>query len=175
MRPISSRFRRISARDDGFTLVELVFTAGLLLVVLGSILGVFQVVQRQTAFVKERSEALDSMRIAIDRMTKEIRQASLVEADSTPGRLEMTTYVLGVQKTIVYEVTGENLTRSVDGSSPAVLQEDLVDPNVFTYTGDDGGVIQVVALALNVHPPRNPETTLVLTSEVRIRNRVDYA
>lgn len=145
----------------------------LLVIVLASIMGVFQVVQRQTAFVKDRSETLDEMRIAVDRMTKEIRQASIVQPDSTPSRLEMTTYVLGVQKEIVYQAVGEELTRSVDGGSEVVLQEDLTDVNVFSYTGDTGGVVQVVALTLNVHPERTPETTLVLTSEVRLRNHVE--
>lgn len=173
MRPTWSRFRKISAREDGFTLLELVFTVSLLLIVLGSILGIFQVVQRQTAYVKDRSEALDQMRIAVDRMTKEIRQARVIQVASTGERLEMTTYILGVEKDIVYEVTGENLTRSVEGGTPVVLQEDVADKNVFAYTGDTGGVIQVVSLTLNVHPQRRPETTLVLASEVRIRNGVE--
>lgn len=171
MEPIRSRFRRISAPDErGFTLLELVFAVSLLLVVMGSILGVFQVIQRQTAFVKDRSEMLDSMRTTVDRMTKEIRQATVVEQTSTASRLEMTSFVLGVETEIVYEVTGEILTRTANGGAPASLQTAVSDTNVFTYTGDTDGVIQVVALTLNVHPPRQPETTLVLTSEVRIRN-----
>jgi hypothetical protein len=155
--------------------LEVVFSVSLLLVVLGSLLGLFQLVQRQTSFVKDRSEALDSMRNAVDRMTKEIRQARIVQTSSTTGRLEMTTFILGVEKDVVYEVDGENLTRSVAGSSPAVLQESLADGNVFVYTGDSGGVVQVVTVTLNVHPPRRPDTTLVLTSEVRIRNGGAFA
>lgn len=147
----------------------------LLVVVLASIMGIFQVVQRQTAYVKDRSEALDEMRIAVDRMTKEIRQASIVQPASTASRLEMTTYILGVEKEIVYEAAGEELTRTVDGGSEVVLQGDLTDINVFSYTGDTGGVVQVVSLTLNVHPERRPETTLVLTSEVRLRNHVEAA
>ena len=175
MRPISSRFRRISAREqEGFTLLELVFSVSLLLVVLGSILGIFQVVQRQSAFVKDRSETLDTMRIAVDRMTKEIRQARVVEPDGTaPGtRFEMTTFLLGVEADIVYAVVGDDLTRSVNGGTAVVLQEDLALTNMFTYTADTLGVVQVVSFSLQVHPPRSPDTTLVLTSEVRLRNKV---
>lgn len=175
VRQIRSRFRRISAREDGFTLLELVFSASLLLVVIASILGVFQVVQRQSAYVQDRSETLDSMRIAVDRMTKEIRQASVIQVASVAGRLEMTTYILGVETEIVYEVDGQSITRSVDGGTAVVLQDDLADGNVFVYTGDSGGVIQVVGMTLNVHPPRSPETILVLTSEVRIRNGTPFA
>lgn len=174
MRPTPSRFRRISAREEGgFTLLELVFSVSILLVVLGSILGVFQVVQRQSAYVKDRSETLDTMRIAVDRMTKEIRQARVVEPDGTSpaSRFEMTTFLLGVEADIVYAVTGETLTRSVNGGTADVIQDDLSTTSLFTYTSDTSGVVQVVSFTLSVHPPRSPETTLVLTSEVRLRNK----
>jgi len=174
MRPISSRFRRISApEEEGFTLLELVFSVSILLVVLGSILGVFQVVQRQSAFVKDRSETLDTMRIAVDRMTKEIRQARVVEPDGTAPatRFEMTTFLLGVEADIVYAVVGDTLTRSVNGGTADVLQDDLAVTDMFTYTADTSGVVQVVSFSLQVHPPRSPDTTLVLTSEVRLRNK----
>ena len=174
MRPISSRFRRISAREDGgFTLLELVFSVSILLVVLASILGIFQVVQRQSAYVKDRSETLDSMRIAVDRMTKEIRQARVVTPDGTAPatRFEMTTFLVGTEAEIEYAVVGDTLTRSVNGGTADVIQDDLASTNLFTYTSDTAGVVQVVSFTLEVHPPRNPDTTLVLTSEVRLRNK----
>lgn len=175
MRPTPSRFRRISAREEGgFTLLELVFSVSLLLVVMGSILGVFGVVQRQSAYVKDRSETLDTMRIAVDRMTKEIRQARVVEPDGTSpaSRFEMTTFLLGVEADIVYAVTGGSLTRSVNGGTADVLQKNLASTDLFTYTSDTSGVVQVVSFSLSVHPPRRPDTTLVLNSEVRLRNKV---
>lgn len=174
MQRTSPRSRRISAREEGgFTLLELVFSVSLLLVVLGAIMGIFQVVQRQSAYVKDRSETLDTMRIAVDRMTKEIRQARVVEPDAaTPTeRFEMTTFLLGEEAEIVYAVVGETLTRSVNGGTAVVLQEDLAASDLFTYTSDTAGTVQVVSFALQVHPPRQPETTLVLTSEVRLRNK----
>ncbi|MGH2786141.1 MAG: PilW family protein [Actinomycetota bacterium] len=144
-----------------------------MLVVIGSIMGVFQVVQRQSAYVKDRSETLDTMRIAVDRMTKEIRQARVVEPDGTAPatRFEMTTFLLGVEADIVYAVVGETLTRSVDGGTPVVLQDALATSDLFTYTSDTEGIVQVVSFSLQVHPPRSPDTTLVLTSEVRLRNK----
>ena len=174
MRPTPPRFRRISVRDEeGFTLLELVFSVSILLVVLGSILGVFQVVQRQSAYVKDRSETLDTMRIAVDRMTKEIRQARVVQPDGTApaSRFEMTTFLLGVEADIVYAVTGGSLTRSVNGGTADIVQKDLASTSLFTYTSDTSGVVQVVSFSLTVHPPRSPDTILVLNSEVRLRNK----
>lgn len=174
MRALPSLFRRISApeREEGFSLVELIITLSLLLVVTGAMVAIFESVQKNAAFVQERSETLDTMRTAVDQMTKEIRQAKVVTTTSTASRLEMTTYLLGVQKSIVYEVTGENLTRSVDGGTAGVVQENLSSPNLFAYTKDAGGVVQLVGLNLQVHPIRKPNTIVVLASEVRLRNRI---
>jgi hypothetical protein len=147
-------------------------TVSLLLVVFGGLLSVFESVQRSATFVQERSETLDEMRIALDQMTKEIRQAEVVQPASTASRLEMTSYVLGIQKTIVYYASGTTLTRSVNSAAPVTIQTHLSSTSVFSYTPDAGGVIQLVSLNLDVHPARRPDTNVILTSEVRIRNKV---
>ncbi len=147
-------------------------TVALLGVVLGGLLTVFESVQRSATFVQERSETLDEMRIALDQMTKEIRQAQEVETTSTASRLEMTTYILGVQKTVVYEVTGTSLSKRVDGGGVVPIQTHVASTNLFSYTVDSAGVIQLVSLDLQVHPQRRPDTTVVLTSEARLRNEV---
>ena len=147
---------------------------GLLLVVVGALLGIFESVQRSAGFVQERAETLDTMRLAVDQMTKEIRQASVVTPDALDpdSGLEMQTYILGVERTIEYAVDGENLTRTVDGGTAVVVQKNLSSPNLFSYTTDPSDIVQVVAVNLQVHPIRRPETIVVLNSEVRLRNRV---
>jgi len=147
-------------------------TVALLGVVMGGLLTVFESVQRSATFVQERSETLDEMRVALDQMTKEIRQAELVKTTSTASRLEMTTYVLGVRKSIVYEVLGQTLKRTVDSAAAAPIQTHVASTNLFSYTTDASGVIQLVKLDLDVNPPRRPDTTVILTSEVRLRNKV---
>lgn len=178
MKAIWYRCRKTSARESseegGFTLIELVTTMGLLLLVVGALLGIFESVQRSAGFVQERAETLDSMRLAVDQMTKEIRQASVVTPDAVDpgGALQMETYILGIERTISYEVDGENLTRTVDGGTPVVVQNNLSSSSLFTYTTDPNGAVQVVAVNLEVHPIRRPETIVVLNSEVRLRNRI---
>jgi type II secretory pathway component PulJ len=147
-------------------------TVALLGVVLGGLLTVFESVQRSATFVQERSETLDQMRISLDQMTKEIRQAQQVKTTSTASRLEMTTYILGVQKSIVYEVSGSTLTKAVDAASPVSIQTQVASTNLFSYTVDASGVIQLVTLDLQVHPKRRPDTTILLQSEARLRNQV---
>lgn len=170
MRPTRFHSRRISAATEGgFTLVELAVTMTLLLVVLGAVLTVFESVQRSAGFVRNRSETLDHMRVAMDQMTKDVRQATSVSQDSTTARLEMTTYVLGDVKQVIYEASGTDLTRSVDGGDPVRIQDLLTSTELFTYTESIFNV-DLVTLTLSVRPVNLPDTTLVLTSEVRLRN-----
>lgn len=171
MRPTPSRSPRISAADQGgFSLIEVLITITLLAIVLGSLLTVFESVQRSAAFVQNRSESLDTMRLAIDQMTKEIRQASSVSASSTASMIDMNTYILGVAKHVVYQASGTSLTRSVNGGPAVVLQQRLTSTDVFDYT-DSISNVQLVAMTLSVHPINRPDTTLVLSSEARLRNR----
>jgi hypothetical protein len=82
----------------------------------------------------------------------------------------MNTYILGVTKHIVYQATGTTLTRAI-GTGPAVtVQTRLASTNLFTYT-DSVSSVALVALTLEVNPLNRPNTTLVLTSEARLRNR----
>jgi len=138
-------------------------------IVMTALLTVFESVQRSAAFVQNRSEALDSMRLTVDQMTKEIRQASSVAASSTASMIDMNTYVLGVGKHIVYQASGSTLTRSVNGGPAVAIQQRLTSTNIFTYT-DSVFNVQLVAMTISVHPLNRPETTLVLTSEARLRN-----
>jgi type II secretory pathway pseudopilin PulG len=170
MRPTRRLSRRISAAESGFSLIELVLTVTLLMLVMGSLLTIFESVQRSAAFTENRSETLDSMRLTLDQMTKEIRQATAVSANSSSSRLEMDTYILGVTKNVVYEATGTELTRSVSDGTPVVLQDHLTTTDVFTYT-DSVFSVQVVGLSLSVQPRLAPDTVLVLTSEASLRNR----
>ena len=142
----------------------------LLAVVIGSMLGVFESVQRSTAFVQNRSEALDSMRLAVDEMTKDIRQATSIAANSTSNYIDMTTYVLGVSKEIVYQASGTTLTRKVGTGTAVTIQTRLTSTDLFAYT-DSVSDVSLVGLTLSVNPLNRPDTTLVLTSEVRLRNR----
>ena len=151
-------------------MIEVLITVTLLAIVLGALLTVFESVQRSTAFVQNRSESLDSMRLVLDEMTKEIRQATSVSAASTASYLDMTTYVLGVSKHIVYQATGTTLTRSVDGGSAVTMQSRITSTSIFTFT-DSVTNVELVGLTLSVHPINRPDTTLVLSSEARLRNR----
>lgn len=168
--------RRTSATEDGFTLVELSIASAILLVVVGAILGSLSSTQRSSQFVQERGRVLDEMRISMERMSKEIRQAEAIDAGSTASVLQIDTFVGGVSKTVVYEAEGTTLARSVVGEagSYTLIEDELSSPSVFAYTLPESGSpvtdAKVIGITLTVEPEQLPETVLSLTSEVRLRN-----
>lgn len=175
MRPTRSPSRRTNAADPpdrsaGSTILELVITCGLLLIVLGVIYEALDSVTKSEAYSADRTAALDEMRVTLNRMTRELRQASSVdEATSTDSRIEFDTYGSGAARHVVYTVVGTTLTRSVDGGSAVTVLGGLASPIVFDAVPIPG--YQWVRINLQVRPKRSPETILVLDSEVNLRNR----
>jgi hypothetical protein len=164
-----SRLRRTSAPEDGLTVIELSITMGILLIVMGSLLSVFAAAQRTQSFATNRSETLDEMRLSMDQMSKDIRQATVIDGSSNASRLEMDTYVLGAVQHVVYEATGSALSRSIGSSTGIPMQTRLVTTSLFSYTPSVTGA-QVVSVTLRVSPRNAPNTVLDLTSEIRLRN-----
>jgi hypothetical protein len=141
--------------------------------VLGVIYASFDGVMKSEAYSSDRTSALDDMRLALNRMTRELRQASAVnEPVSTSSRIEFDSYGGGASRHVVYQVTGTDLTRSVNGGSATTVLRRVVSPDVFVYV--DAPPVpgaQWVRINLQVHPRRTPDTVLVLDSEVNLRNR----
>ncbi len=171
---MSSRSTRTSAADRrgqrGTSIIELTITVGLVLVVIGVMLDSLASAQRGERYASDRSVALDEMRSAMARFTKDLRQASGIDEGATAATLQADTYVQGTAAHVVYAASGGVLTRQVNSSPAEVLIDDLVTDDVFAY---DPGVdsAEVVVVRLEVRPPTSPDTTIELTSEVRMRNR----
>ena len=161
-------------RQGGFTLIELLITVSLLMVVGVVILQTLDSVTRSQAYQADRTESLDSMRLVLNTMTKELRQATAVDdATSTASHISFTTYVRGVTRTVTYDATGTTLQRRLDAGAWIPVQTGLATTSIFSYqTAPPVPGAQWVRIVLQVKPKRDPETTLVLDSEVNLRNRV---
>jgi hypothetical protein len=178
MRPTRSRCPRTSAADSdgrsgGFTLIELVITCTLLLLVIGVILGALDQVMKTEAYTADRTDSLDAMRVTLNRMTREIRQASNVnEVTSTPSRIEFDTYISGGTRHVTYDATGTDLTRQLGTGTPSKVLGGLESTDLFTYV--DAPPVpgaQWVRISLQVRPAHTPDTVLILDSEINLRNR----
>ena len=144
------------------------------MIVLLATFNSFDTVSSSQAFQADRSQNLDEMRGVLNRMTRELRQASSVtQPASTPSStLTYVTYINDVSTTVTYAVSGTNLTRKVGGAAPYTVLARLASSDIFTPTSaTDVTGIQWVEIDLAVTPARAPDTTLSLQSKVNLRNR----
>jgi type II secretory pathway component PulJ len=167
---MSSLFRRISAREEGFTLLELVVVTTLLMIVMTAILTGFEVVQKASVRESSRSEETDTVRLAMEQMTKDIRQASDVRAGSSASFLDIDTYLNGIAMHVSYTASGTTLKRTANGVTLTLLSR-LSTTSLFSY---DPSVItpSVVTVTLEASPEyfKTDATLVTLTSEIKLRN-----
>ena len=143
------------------------------MVVLIVLYGALDSVVRSQAYTADRTESLGTMRVTLNVMTRELRQASSVnETTSTPSRIEFDTYGAEGSRHVVYTAGGTTLTRAVDGGAAITVLTGLASTNLFAYvTAPPVPGAQWVHINLRVRPKFAPETILVLDSEVNLRNR----
>jgi type II secretory pathway component PulJ len=123
--------------------------------------------QNESQTINRRANDLNDSRLAMQLMTKDLRQAAAVHTD-TASTLDVDTYVNGVKHRVAYTASGSNLTRSVDGGASQRLLSNLANTNVFTYTFV-GTVLHQVTILLTVNTS-SKEGTLNIQSEVETRN-----
>jgi type II secretory pathway component PulJ len=68
--------RRRDGREAGFTIVELVVTSAILLLIVSATMAVLVAGQRATGFSNRRGQTQDDVRLAMDRLTKDLRQVT---------------------------------------------------------------------------------------------------
>lgn len=169
----------IRSRDDdaGFTVVELVIVIGLLLLVLGSVLALLRTGTKTERDQDVKTQALDQVRAASNRITKELRQALSVSPTSTQSELDMVTLVNGSERHIVYRLAGQQLQRTLDAGSPVPVLDRVTisqifcyDPPACTASGPGATTPQIVRLTLTVSSRVQGGSPVSLTTEVRLRN-----
>ena len=177
MRPARSSSAKTNARrgdaEAGVALFELIIYTALLLLVIGAALSSLESVTKAQAFQMNRSQTLASMRGALNRMTKELRQASSVDtAVSNATTMTFSTYVGSVSHTVTYRASGTVLTRALDAGTATPLLTGLSSTSIFTtVAGGSTADVQWVAIRLSVTASKGISTQLVLDSEVNLRNR----
>lgn len=125
-----------------------------------------------TATVTNRRDVLADGRNALDRLSKQLRQAeSIDEGGTSASMITFSSYINGTPATIVWQVTGTSapytLTESTTGgANPVPVVTSLSDNDVFTYS-PNGTVQAFVSIRL---PLKTSTTTIEMNTDVQLRN-----
>ena len=114
--------RRRGSGDAGFTIVELVVTSAILLLIVTTTMAVLVAAQRATSFSSRRGQTQDDVRLAMDRLTKDLRQATRFNTTFTASGsgswtghdLDFLTYTVAspdVPVRVRWSVSGTTLSR----------------------------------------------------------------
>lgn len=167
-------------RDEGVSIVELAIAAGISMVVLAVLFAGAVTVQRTEVVSEDDSRSLGELRVSLERLSKELRQARIVYADSTAARIRFWVDRDGDnQQDSVERVIWESATvgsraelrRSTDaGGGSSVVSDALVPGDLFGYTpAPPATSIVSITLAADVRPGSRAGPRTVNT-QVRLRN-----
>lgn len=160
-------------REEGFTLVELMVTMAIMGIVATAVTAVAMATFTGTGTVTSRRDVFGDGRIALDRLSKQLRQGVSVDSTSTASRLQFSGYNDGVPVTIVWQATGAaapyTFEESINGgTSFYTLLQSLTSKSVFTYTPSPAGsATREVAVALSLG---TTTASTVISTNVNLRN-----
>jgi prepilin-type N-terminal cleavage/methylation domain-containing protein len=176
---------RTTRGESGFTLVELMVAMAVTLVIAGAAMSVFLRAMTETGVVTDRSQQQNDGRLALERMSKDVRQATALSAtDKTATSLTMTTFTStsGVSKTVSWRLNptatsacpvNTCLQRSTDGwtttTTEATNVKNMASPttDLFTYVNHDN-VTDEVILSLKIGT--KPSVTIPFSTTILLRN-----
>ena len=115
-----SRRDEAETADEGFTLVEMLVAMGLFLMLMSMIMLMVTSASRATQDTKQFTNINEQARLAVERLTRELRQASEIRAVSLPAAAGG-------------DVT---LTFGVDFNGNGVIDDVAADPELLTYRYD---------------------------------------
>ena len=166
-------FRSRATAEAGFTLVELLTAMTLMLVVVGASLSALIAIQRGGDRVANRAEELSEQRVALERMTREIRQATALRfVSSQTVEIDSLVHLGGsptaVKRTIRLDCAARRCTRAVGSAAAMTMIANVTNTDVFTPAPDYlaptyVGVKITMALRLGGQP-------VTLTDGVHLRN-----
>lgn len=172
--------RRALLAEDGVSLVELGIAGMIFMMLLTVLYAGANVVQRTEVFTDDASRSLGELRVASERLTKELRQARQVYAPSSASqiwfwvdrdrdsqedpseRITWSTVAVG---------NSAELRRKTDADvAAAIITRDLVPGDIFQYSPAPPTTrLVTVNLTTDARPSGNAGSRNVRT-EIRLRN-----
>ena len=134
MTPLQARFDAAqSGRDRGFTMIEMIVAASLFMLLnlftFTAVLGHAKV----TESTRDATDINQEARLVLNRMARELREASAVTAAQNPGVFNSPAYA-------TFDATADSsLTFEVDFNNNNTIEPNAADPEVITYKYDRVG------------------------------------
>ena len=128
-----------------------------------------------TATITDRRDVFADGRIALDRLSKQLRQAeSIDQSSSSTSAITFSGYIDGTPATIVWQVTGTSAPYTLEestlgGANSVPVVSSLSDDNVFGYPLS-GTTLDQVTVRLSL---QTSTTTVVFSTDVQLRNASD--
>jgi type II secretory pathway component PulJ len=135
--------------ESGITVMELVFTIGLLSIVSAVFLPIMATSSRSVRPMQVQSQSIDSLRNALAAIGREMRSAACVTEPApnagAGNRLRFTTDANNTTYEVTYTAVDGQLLRQVTGeSSVTLLQTGLVNPgDAFTHIATPRRTVKV--------------------------------
>ena len=184
MRKALGRIRGRCAEARGFTLIELLIAAAMSLLVLGTGVALMSTGMRNEPKVAEKAGEIQKARVAMERLTREIRQGDTV-VSATPTQLSLITYVnsatcggatssRSMLCRVTYSCAAGACTRTEsnpDGSGstpPVTVVSGITSTSVFSYSPSATAPTHVGVHLL--FPSESGDDSITLTDGVTMRN-----
>ncbi len=130
--------------DGGFTLVELVIFAAIMLLLILGCLGMMSGATKSSAVTYEIGKLEDAARESLSTMTRQLRVATVIDASSTNSSLTLQGDLdgNGVKESVTFNVAGGVLCKTVPGFAAEEWVSN-VDRVTFTYYEPGAGDVVV--------------------------------
>lgn len=171
----------ISSRD-GFTLIEVLVSITLLLVVGGTVLTMLEIGVRTEPKITQRSQRIADGRVALERMTRELRQTYSVRTTGST-EIDVLTYLRSnsasaLERRVLYQCGDGQCLRSEAAPNEAfagsgtLFLDGVENPDVFSYSPNTISPEFIkVKLVLSI-PGQG--ATITLSDGVNLRNATSF-
>ena len=154
------------------TLIELVVVMTMGIVIFGAAIGFYYVVVHRTADTTARTDTLSDSRVAMERITRDIREGKTVTVGSGGSSLTITTPL----EKVIYSCSVGVCTRSTQtlagvatGTPERIIDELNTSTAVFQSATISGAPHATVRVTLN-STPEDRATPIALTEDISVRN-----
>lgn len=160
---------RRARSEQGFTIVELTVASAVALIITTATMTVLYRTFNDTAIVTSRARQQNDGRIALERMTNDIRQATGTTT-ATANYLSIDTIRSGTGHSVIWWLNGDDLQLSTDGGAFVTMVGNIENGanDLFTYGSVDPPTINKVTIKLQIGT--KPSATIPLETTVLARN-----